>query len=109
LIINYAEYDGRRGQDCLNSRMRSDVMSLAPEDDTSYPFSYSQIIGIFHAYVVNTARGGNLVPQAMEFLWGRLYRLDPTWHDGFIRKRIFHLEFLPASDPNEVGVLSPMK
>ncbi|KAJ7331379.1 hypothetical protein DFH08DRAFT_708356, partial [Mycena albidolilacea] len=54
LRINYTTYDVRRGQDCLNPRNHSDVMFLAADDDATHPFSYAQIVGIFHADVMNT-------------------------------------------------------
>ncbi|KAJ6488839.1 hypothetical protein C8R45DRAFT_1143036, partial [Mycena sanguinolenta] len=107
LRINFTSYDVRRGQDCLNPRTHSDVMTLAPEGDTTHPFSYAQIIGIFHADVVNTARGAEPKPQSMEFLWVRRYRLDSTWRAGFKKKRLFRLEFLPDTDPNAFGFLNP--
>ncbi|KAJ7104782.1 hypothetical protein C8R44DRAFT_943843, partial [Mycena epipterygia] len=107
LRINYTSYDVRRGQDCLNPRTHSDVMTLAPEGDTTHPFSYAQIVGIFHADVVNTARGADPKPQSMEFLWVRRYRIDSTWRAGFKKKRLFRLEFLPDTDSNAFGFLNP--
>ncbi|KAJ7687114.1 hypothetical protein B0H17DRAFT_1203783 [Mycena rosella] len=106
LRVNYTGYDVRLGQDCLNPRTHSDVMSLAPEG-ASHPFSYSQIIGIFHADVVNTAAGANPRPESMEFLWVRRYRLDSSWRGGFKRKRLFRVEFIPDTDPNAFGFLNP--
>ncbi|KAJ7222643.1 hypothetical protein GGX14DRAFT_352730 [Mycena pura] len=110
LRINYTTYDVRRGQDCLNPRTHSDVMHLSPDEEDSsesHPFAYAQIIGIFHANVVNTAIGANPKAQPMEFLWVRCYRLDPTWRGGFKKKRLFRLEFLPETDPNAFGFLNP--
>ncbi|KAJ7169185.1 hypothetical protein C8R43DRAFT_1121076 [Mycena crocata] len=40
LCVNYTSYDVRCGQDCLNPRTHSDVMVLAPEGDTTHPFSF---------------------------------------------------------------------
>ncbi|KAJ7728797.1 hypothetical protein DFH07DRAFT_969711 [Mycena maculata] len=82
-------------------------MYLAPEDDETHPFSYAQIVGIFHADVVNTAPGANPKPEALEFLWIRRYRLDHTWRGGFKRKQLFHLEFLPDTDQNTFSFLNP--
>ncbi|KAF7377741.1 hypothetical protein MSAN_00197100 [Mycena sanguinolenta] len=89
LRINYTSYDMQRGQDCLNPHTHSDVMTLAPEDDTNHPFLYAQILGIFHADVVDTVHGANPKPQAMDFLW------------------LFCVEFLPDNDPNAFGFLNP--
>ncbi|KAF7359981.1 hypothetical protein MVEN_00725000 [Mycena venus] len=107
LRVNYTTYDVRRGQDCLNPRTHSDVMYLAPEGDTTHPFSYAQIIGIYHADVLNTADAANAQLQSMQFLWVRRYRLDRTFRGGFQRKRLHRLEFLPESDPNAFGFLNP--
>ncbi|KAJ7673060.1 hypothetical protein DFH06DRAFT_53284 [Mycena polygramma] len=107
LRVNYTSYDVRRGQDCLNPRTHSDLMVLAPDGDTSHPFSYAQILGIFHADVVNTAPGADPNAQSMEFLWVRRYRLDSTWRAGFKKKRLHRLEFLPDTDSNAFGFLNP--
>jgi hypothetical protein len=106
LRLNYTTYDVRLGQDCLNPRTHSDVMYLAPEEDKLHPFSYAQIIGIFHADVVNTAPGTNPKPQPMEFLWVRRYQLDTTWRAGFKQKHLHRVKFLPESDPNAFGFLN---
>jgi hypothetical protein len=82
-------------------------MYLAPDGDESHPFSYAQIIGIFHADVVNTAPGANPKPESMEFLWIRRYKLDRTWRGGLKKKRLFRLEFLPEADPDAFGFLNP--
>ncbi|KAJ7218251.1 hypothetical protein B0H12DRAFT_1001581, partial [Mycena haematopus] len=103
--INYTTYDVRRGQDCLNPRTHSDVMYLTPEEGAPHPFGYAQIIGVFHADVVNTA-DGNSKPQSMEFLWVRRYRLDSSYRGGFKRKRYHHIEFVPQSDPDAFGFLN---
>ncbi|KAJ6451830.1 hypothetical protein C8R47DRAFT_1030639, partial [Mycena vitilis] len=106
LRINYTTYDVRRGQDCLNPRTHSDIIYLAPEGE-AHPFAYAQIIGVFHANVLNTAAGANPTPEALEFLWVRRYRLDPTWRGGFKKRRLFRVEFLPDSDPEAFGFLNP--
>jgi hypothetical protein len=82
-------------------------MYLAPESDESHPFMYAQIIGIFHADVVNTAPSSNPKPQPIEFLWVRRYQLDTNWRAGFKRKRLHRVKFLPESDPNTFGFLNP--
>ncbi|KAJ6559288.1 hypothetical protein B0H10DRAFT_2240500 [Mycena sp. CBHHK59/15] len=107
LRVNYTTYDMRRGQDSLNPRTHSDIMMLAPEGDTSHPFSYAQVVGVFHADVVHSVPGASTVPQRMEFLWVRRYRLDCTWRGGFKRKRLHRLEFLPGTDPLAFGFVNP--
>ncbi|KAK7054049.1 hypothetical protein R3P38DRAFT_2500851 [Favolaschia claudopus] len=108
LRVNYTTYDVRLGQDILNPRTHSDVMSLPPDDNSSHPFSYAQVLGIFHADVVNTApESKTKTLQPMDFLWVRRYRLDSSWRAGFKRKRLCRLEFLPESDPQAFGFLNP--
>ncbi|KAK7037071.1 hypothetical protein R3P38DRAFT_3480997 [Favolaschia claudopus] len=106
--VNYTTYDVRLGQDILNPRTHSDVMFLPPDDNSSHPFSYAQVLGVFHADVVNTAPDSkSKTPQPMDFLWVRRYRLDSSWRAGFKRKRLYRLEFLPDSDPQAFGFLNP--
>ncbi|KAJ7712350.1 hypothetical protein DFH07DRAFT_683203, partial [Mycena maculata] len=83
------------------------LMYLSPEDDASHPFSYAQVIGVFHANVIHNIPGASTVPQRIEFLWVRRYRLDPKWRGGFKYKRLHRLEFLPADDPQAFGFLNP--
>ncbi|KAK7025783.1 hypothetical protein R3P38DRAFT_3316409 [Favolaschia claudopus] len=104
LRVNHTTYDVRLGQDVLNPRTHSDIM-------ISHPFSYPQVLGIFHADDVNTAPGStsSASSQSMDFLWVRRYRLDTSWRAGFKRKRLYRLEFLPDSDPQAFGFLNPDK
>ncbi|KAF7334806.1 hypothetical protein MSAN_02367200 [Mycena sanguinolenta] len=81
-------------------------MYLTPQEDALHPFGYTQIIGVFHADVVNTA-DGNSKPQSMEFLWVRRYRLDSSYRGGFKRKRYHRIEFIPQSDPDAFRFLNP--
>ncbi|KAJ7210726.1 hypothetical protein GGX14DRAFT_363047 [Mycena pura] len=107
--VNYTTYDVRRAQDSLNSRYHSDIMSLAPENDSSHPFLYSQIIGVYHADVLHNVPEASTTPQRMEFLWVRRYRLERVWRrsDCFKKKRLYRVEFLPADDPNAFGFIDP--
>ncbi|KAK6991432.1 hypothetical protein R3P38DRAFT_3331688 [Favolaschia claudopus] len=83
-------------------------MYLAPEEENPvHPFSYAQIIGIFHADILNLADGPGAKIQTKEFLWIRRYRIDKTFRAGFKRRRLHRLEFLPDSDPQAFGFLDP--
>jgi hypothetical protein len=105
--VNYTTYDVRLGQDSMNPRTRSDIMMLAPEGDTSHPFSYARIIGIFHVDVVHNVPGATTVPTSIEVLWIRRFRRDTTFRAGFKAKCLHRLQFLPTDDPNAFGFLSP--
>ncbi|KAJ7151509.1 hypothetical protein C8R46DRAFT_1229045 [Mycena filopes] len=107
LRVNYTTYDVRRGQDSMNPRTRADIMTLAPEGDTSHPFSYRRIIGIFHVEVLHNVPGASRVPELVEVLWVRNFRVDKSYRAGFKAKRLHRLEFLPEGDPNAFSFLHP--
>lgn len=67
LRINYTRYDMRRDSwDTINPRTRSDIMLLAgEEEESSHPYWYARVIGIFHATVALI--GGEW--QDIDFLW----------------------------------------
>jgi hypothetical protein len=55
LCMNYTMYDLQRAQDSLNPRMHANFMTLSHEDHDdmgpgkTFPYWFSQIMGIFHA------------------------------------------------------------
>lgn len=82
-------------------------MTLGPDGDTSHPFAYARIIGIFHVDVLHNVPGAKATPTSIEVLWVRWFRRDPTYHAGFKKKRLHRLEFLPEDDPHAFGFLNP--
>ncbi|KAJ7743204.1 hypothetical protein B0H16DRAFT_1219682, partial [Mycena metata] len=82
------------------------IMTLAPEDDTSHPFAYARIVGIFHVEVVHNVPGASLVLMLMEVLWVRNFRIDKSFHTGFKVKWLHRLEFLPLDHPNSFGFVN---
>ncbi|KAJ7733500.1 hypothetical protein B0H16DRAFT_1304133, partial [Mycena metata] len=107
LRVNYTTYDVRRGQDSMNPRSSADVMTLAPEGETSHPFSYARIIGIFHVDVVHNVPGADLVPTSIDVLWVRRFQRDTSFRAGFKAKRLHRLEFVAADSPHAFGFLNP--
>ncbi|KAJ7503571.1 hypothetical protein B0H11DRAFT_1710596, partial [Mycena galericulata] len=107
LRVNYTTYDVRQGQDSMNPRTRADIMTLSPEDDTSHPFSYARILGVFHVDVVHNIPGASPVPTSIEVLWVRNFRRDTSFRAGFKAKRLHRLEFLPGTHPDAFGFLNP--
>ncbi|KAK7020396.1 hypothetical protein R3P38DRAFT_3549619 [Favolaschia claudopus] len=105
--VNYTTYDVRQGQDSMNPRRQADIMTLAPEGDTSHPFSYCRIIGIFHVDVVRNVPGASKVPTTVEVLWVRRFRRDTSYRAGFKAKRLHRLQFLPGDDPMAFGFVNP--
>ncbi|KAJ7053136.1 hypothetical protein C8F01DRAFT_1375308 [Mycena amicta] len=104
--INYTTYDVRRGQDTINPKRRSDVMMLSPENDTTHPFSYAQVLMVCHANVVRKS-DPTAAPQRIDFLWVRRYAFDATYKSGFKRKRLHRLQFLPETDANAFAFINP--
>ncbi|KAK7064901.1 hypothetical protein R3P38DRAFT_3302318 [Favolaschia claudopus] len=107
LRVNYTTYDVRQGQDSMNPRRQADVMTLGPEDDTSHPFSYCRVLGIFHVDVVHNVTGASKVPTTVEVLWVRRFRRDTSYRAGFKAKRLHRLQFLPGDSPDAFGFLNP--
>nr|GAT45241.1 predicted protein [Mycena chlorophos] len=107
--VNYTTYDVRRAQDSLNPRYHSDIMLPAPEGDSTHPFRYAQIIGIYHADVIHNVPGASAAAKRMEFLHVRWYHLEAVWRgrDCFKRRRLYRVQFLPADDPNAFGFVNP--
>ncbi|KAJ7883868.1 hypothetical protein B0H14DRAFT_3857221 [Mycena olivaceomarginata] len=91
----------------MNPRTRADIMTLAPEDDTSHPFSYFRILGVFHVDVVHNIPDATKFPTSIEVLWVRRLRRDTTYRAGFKAKRLHRLQFVPGDDPTAFGFLNP--
>ncbi|KAF7367198.1 hypothetical protein MSAN_00980100 [Mycena sanguinolenta] len=109
LRVNYTTYDVRRGQDSMNPRTRADIMTLAPQGDTSHPFSYARLLSVFHVDVIRNVRGATHVPvpTSLDVLWVRNFRRDTSFRAGFKAKRLHRLEFIPADQPNAFSFLNP--
>ena len=105
--INYTSYDVRRGQDSINSRNHANVMILTHEDNSSHPFKYAWIIGIFHVDAIYNKGGVGDEPKTYDILWVQWYHHDTSYHAGFKRKRLHRVEFIPSDDPNAFGFLDP--
>jgi hypothetical protein len=91
----------------MNPRTRADIMTLAPEDDTSHPFSYFRILGVFHVDVVHNIPDATKVPTSIEVLWVRRLCRDTTYRAGFKAKRLHRLQFVPGDDPTAFSFLNP--
>lgn len=102
--VNYTTYDMRLGQDSINPRTHSDVMTLKRHDSDSHPFAYARILGIFH---VRVKTDDHPVPVNMEILWVRWFSFDSRYRSGRWLKRLPRLEFLPGLDSDAFGFLDP--
>ncbi|KAI0647705.1 hypothetical protein C8Q79DRAFT_999321 [Trametes meyenii] len=93
LRINYTTYDVRRGQDLINPSTEPNEDSdanTAGEYKLPHMFWYAQVLGIYHANVVDRQprEDGSLeaAPQRMEFLF---------------------VGFVPDTDPDAFGFVDP--
>jgi hypothetical protein len=112
--INYTTYEVRRAQDVINpDTSRCNVMVLnTPQDDgepCKNPFSYAQVIGIFHvqAFLADPAWGiVDCRLRRLDFLWVRWYccvSTSNTWETGDLDR----VQFPPISEEGAFGFLDP--
>ncbi|KAI0666517.1 hypothetical protein C8Q78DRAFT_984030 [Trametes maxima] len=119
LRINYTTYDVRRGQDLINpSTERCNIMLLAHEDKDAategtlgserHLFWYAQVLGIYHANVVDLQDGGPLAtPHRMDFLFVRWFGYDSEWRASWSHRRLDQIGFVPDTDPDAFGFVDP--
>ncbi|RDB15375.1 hypothetical protein Hypma_004647 [Hypsizygus marmoreus] len=106
LCINFTTYDVRRGQDSMNPRNHADVMILARDEDSSHPFDYARIVGVFHADIVLAGPDACRTPTSLEFLFVRGSALIPPI-TLVSRGSLHRVEFLPVADKGAFGFLNP--
>ncbi|KAI9067490.1 hypothetical protein FKP32DRAFT_1673036 [Trametes sanguinea] len=121
--VNYTTYDVRRGQDIIHiSTDHCNVMVQANEDPAALVegpadgsdnlgdgtlFWYAQVLGIYHANVLDMRGATSPAPVRMEFLHVRWFGRDPEWRSGWDAKRLDRVGFVPASDEGAFGFLDP--
>src|SRR5882762_9085247 len=80
--FNYTTYDIRRAQDVINpGTAHHNIMLLTnnTEDngDTTHPFLYACVLGIYHVNVIYTGGGSvDYIARKVEFLWVRWFEYD---------------------------------
>ncbi|PSS34057.1 hypothetical protein PHLCEN_2v1902 [Hermanssonia centrifuga] len=88
-------------------------MTLSPDYDpetgvssSGHPYSYTRVLGIFHANVVYHIDGKHDTVHLLEFLWVRWYHLCKHWKGGFKHQKLHRLEFMDEAygflDPDDV-------
>jgi hypothetical protein len=109
--FNYTTYDLRRNQDSVSPQRRADVMVLSHEEDPAnpHPYWYARVIGIFHVFIQTwdpvTRKFSE--PQRFDVLHVRWFGRNLSVPAGWRAKRLHHIGFLPASDPDAFGFLDP--
>ena len=105
--INFTTYDLRRGQDIIHiGTDKCFVMVNSPNesDDDRYPWTYGQVLGIYH---VNVLRPGMASKVRMEVMWVRWLRRNTTWPCSANDFRLPRVSFLPANSPDAFGFIDP--
>jgi len=107
LRVNYTTYDVRRAQDTINPRTdHRDVMLLSPLE-SSHPFLYARVLGIFHANIIYTGQGvKDYLPRRMEFLWVRWFDLVDV-PAGWEHTTLDRLRFVPITQDDAYGFVDP--
>ncbi|KAF7307493.1 hypothetical protein MIND_00543800 [Mycena indigotica] len=94
----------------MNSRTHSDIMTLALKDTTiDHPYAYARVLAVLHFNVQHLFYGQMSTVQTVPVLWVRHFRIDSAWKGGFKWKHLHCIEFLPNTDPNAFGFVSPDK
>lgn len=110
LCVNYTTYDLRRMQDSLNTGAHSDIILLAPDDDsnTGHPYIYARIVGLFHVECsYSGSRDAVRTYTRLDIAWVRWFQLDSDYSFGFASKRLPRLRFVPYYDSEAFGFIDP--
>jgi hypothetical protein len=98
------------GQDSVNPRTHTDVMTLAHEEDPkAHSYWYARVLGIFHAEISHC---GPLLkstaPKQMDFLWVRWFGTEVTYCAGWKAQWLPCISFVDDLDA-AFGFLDPNK
>jgi hypothetical protein len=105
--VNYTTYDVRRAQDTINPRTNHrDIMLLAPLEST-HPFLYARVLGIFHANIIYTGPGvKDYLSRCLEFLWVQWFKLVDVLV-GWDHAVLDSLRFILMSQDDAYGFVNP--
>ncbi|KAI0741837.1 hypothetical protein C8Q80DRAFT_1110314 [Daedaleopsis nitida] len=100
--INYTTYDLRREQDVIHPRRQADIMVLSPEWDTSHPYWFARVLGIFHAKARYDGPDANQLSRKWrdyDFLWVRWFTYvdSELYSSGFYHRRQPRIQFVNAN------------
>ncbi|KZV98181.1 hypothetical protein EXIGLDRAFT_607198 [Exidia glandulosa HHB12029] len=109
LRINYTTYDVRRDQDSINPRTsHRDVMFLSQEERANaHPYWYARVLSIFHVNVLPADARPGMAPKRFDVLWIRWFGDEPGWSDGWSKRRLPRIGFVPYKDRDAFGFLDP--
>jgi hypothetical protein len=114
LTINYTTYDVRRAQDTINPRTEHcDIMLLQVADGVRHQYRYARVLGIYHANVIYSGRGGggkvDHRSRRMEFLWVRWFENinNGSVLQGWRKGRFDELRFHQIASKEAFGFVDP--
>jgi hypothetical protein len=111
--FNYTTYDVRRSQDVINpGTSHCDIILLAndtdSDGDSSHPFLYARVLGIYHVNVIYTGEGSlDYAARRMEFLWVRWFEYDANRSIAWSNSMLDPVRFLPMADERAFGFVDP--
>jgi hypothetical protein len=113
--FNFTTYDVRRGQDVVNPKTsHRDIILLSSRDhsiaDTSHPFLYGRVLGIYHVNVIYTGSDmRDYSPRRLEFLWVRWFEHaeDDALAQSWRHCRLDILHFPPVGSDGAFGFVDP--
>ena len=110
--FNYTTYDVRRAQDVINpGTAHRDIMLLANtegNEDTTHPFLYAHVLGIYHVNVIYTGGGSvDYIARKVEFLWVRWFEYDSERSVVWADLNLDPIRFLPMADERAFGFVDP--
>ena len=111
--FNYTTYDVRRSQDVINpGTAHRDIMLLANNSgangDTTHPFLYARVLGIYHVNVIYTGGGSqDYIARRVEFLWVRWFEYDSHKPVEWADLKLDPIRFFPMADERAFGFVDP--
>jgi hypothetical protein len=105
--FNFTAYDVRRAQDCISLRSgRRDIVVPSSDSETTHPFWYARVLGIYHTFAADGARGTHPAMKRVEFLWVHWFGLDLHW-SGARNGHLDRIGFVDPAEPGAFGFISP--
>ena len=110
LRVNYTTYDLQRECDSINPRTDNrDIMLLSnPDSGDHHPFSYTRVLGIFHANIIYTGPGSNdFKSRRVEFLWVRWFEVLQDCSSMWEHDVLDTVRLLPVADQDAFSFVDP--
>lgn len=109
LCINYTTYDLQRDFDSINPRTNNqDIMLLSDSNGDGHPFSYAQVLGIFHANIVYTTPGSkDFQSRRIEFLWVWWFEVIRDHFSAWDQHSLDIVRFIPIAAEDAFGFVDP--